>query len=83
MKTLFDTQEKSFKTAALSLYGKEETVSYLCRDLLWGQELYQELRFVLAVMGERRAILVSTDRNPTPSSGSTRSGSQPKQPFVH
>lgn len=61
LKTLFDTQAKQFQTARLSLYGKEETVSYLCRDLLWGQGLYQELRFVLVVMGGRRSMLVSTD----------------------
>ncbi|WP_176764814.1 hypothetical protein [Natribacillus halophilus] len=41
---------------------KEETVHYLCLDLLWGQGLYQELRFVLVNHNGRLAILVSTDR---------------------
>ncbi|GAY79143.1 hypothetical protein NBRC111894_4697 [Sporolactobacillus inulinus] len=63
---LFDAQDKLFQTTRLSLYGKEENVAYLCRDLLWGQGLYQELRFVLVVMGERRSILVSTDRSLEP-----------------
>ncbi|WP_100489769.1 transposase, partial [Sporolactobacillus pectinivorans] len=59
--TLFDTQANQFQATRLSLYDKEERISYLCRDLLWGQGLYQDLRFVLVVMGGRRSILVSTD----------------------
>lgn len=66
LKTLFDSQATSFKTVTLRLYGKDERVSYFCRDLLWGQGLYQELRFVLVNMGERQSILVSTDRTLTP-----------------
>jgi hypothetical protein len=58
LKTLFDTQAASFKTVTLRLYGKEETVSYYCRDLFWGQGLYQELRVVLVTMGEWKSILV-------------------------
>lgn len=66
LKDLFSSQAQLFETVTLSLYDKEETVSYLCRDLLWGQGLYQELRFVLVVMGERQSILVSTDRSLSP-----------------
>jgi hypothetical protein len=33
----------------------------LCLSLLWGQGLYQELRFVLVKQGDRHSILVSTD----------------------
>ncbi|MDD9150478.1 transposase [Sporolactobacillus sp. CQH2019] len=66
LKTLFDTQTKQFRTVSLPLYGREETVSFLYRDLLWGQGWYQELRFVLVVMDGRRAILVSTDRTLNP-----------------
>ena len=29
------------------LYGKKEKLHYYSIDLLWGQKLYQELRFVL------------------------------------
>ncbi|MFB5763952.1 hypothetical protein [Paenibacillus medicaginis] len=58
---LFQTREADFQTAVVTLYGKEEIVSFLCLDLLWGQGLYQELRFVLVRHGDRLSILVSTD----------------------
>jgi len=60
--TLFSTRADQFQSAKVTIYGKEETVQYLCLDLLWGQGLYQELRFVLVQYGERSAILVSTDQ---------------------
>lgn len=59
--TLFQTRASDFQTAGVTIYGKEETVSFLCLDLLWGQGLYQELRFVLVRHGDRLSILVSTD----------------------
>lgn len=59
--TLFQTRAADFQTAKVTLYGKEETVSFLCVDLLWGQGLYQKLRFVLVRQEERLAIFVSTD----------------------
>ncbi|MEG1928773.1 MAG: hypothetical protein RR090_09155 [Niameybacter sp.] len=43
------------------MYGKEETVSYYCINLLWGPKLYQELRFVLVTYQGKQCILVSTD----------------------
>jgi hypothetical protein len=58
---LFQTRAADFQAATVTLYGKEETVSFLCLDLLWGLGLYQELRFVLVRHGDRLAILVSTD----------------------
>ncbi|MFB5269574.1 transposase [Paenibacillus enshidis] len=58
---LFQSRTTDFQTAAVTIYGKEETVSFLCLDLLWGQGLYQELRFVLVRHGDRLSILVSTD----------------------
>ncbi|WP_419888816.1 transposase [Paenibacillus xylanexedens] len=61
LKALFTTRAADFQTITLPLYGKEETVQYLCLDLLWGQGLYQELRFVLVVYEGRCSILVSTD----------------------
>ncbi|MGG1644437.1 transposase [Paenibacillus sp. NRS-1782] len=61
LKELFTTRAADFQTTTLLLYGKEETVQFLCLDLLWGQGLYQELRFVLVVHGGRYSILVSTD----------------------
>lgn len=35
----------------MELYGKQESQRYYSTDLLWGQKLYQELRFVLVEMG--------------------------------
>ncbi|MFL1676656.1 hypothetical protein [Paenibacillus dendritiformis] len=58
---LFQTRAVDFQTATVTIYGKEETVTFLCLDLLWGQGFYQELRFVLVRHGERLSILVSTD----------------------
>ncbi|QQK74733.1 hypothetical protein HUG15_03330 [Salicibibacter cibarius] len=62
MKDLFKTRASEFETATVTLYGKEETVHYLCLDLLWGKGLYQELRFALVNYNGRLAILVSADR---------------------
>lgn len=61
LQTLFDTQEHMFRQAAVNVYGKKTKVSYLCRNLLWGQSLYRELRFVLVKMDGTQSILVSTD----------------------
>ncbi len=44
----------------MELYGKQETIRYYSTDLLWGQKLYQELRFVLVEMNGNQNILVST-----------------------
>jgi hypothetical protein len=59
LKELFDTEE--FTQAQILLYGKEETVQYLCKDLLWGSKLYEPLRFVLVKRGEKKGILVCTN----------------------
>lgn len=62
LRELFSTRADDFQTAEVTLYGKKETVKFLCLDLLWGQGLYQELRFVLVVRDKYPpAILVSTD----------------------
>jgi len=58
---LFESHAADFQTVQVTLYGKEETVQYLCLHLLWGQGQYQELRSVLVRMGDRLSILVSTD----------------------
>ena len=44
----------------MELYGKQETICYYSIDLLWGQKLYQELRFVLVEMNGVQSILAST-----------------------
>ena len=51
----------TFTQTEAVLYGKKETVEYLCRDLLWGPGLYRELRFVLTKCNGMQSILVSTD----------------------
>ena len=61
LKSLFQSRAAEFQTAQVTIYGKEETVQYLCLDMLWGQGLYQELRFVLVRFGDQLSILVSTD----------------------
>jgi hypothetical protein len=58
---LFSSAADLFRTAALVLYGKLETVHYYSLDLLWGKKLYKKLRFVLVMYGDTKAILVSTD----------------------
>ena len=66
LNTLFASRSDAFQAVTLPLYGKEEPVSYLCRDLLWGTGMYHELRFVLVKMCGRQDILVSTDLTLSP-----------------
>ena len=61
LKTYFEEKKDSFKTLTVKLYGKYEEVSFYTIDLLWGQKLYQELRFVLVSYKGINSILVSTD----------------------
>lgn len=58
---LFNHKDR-FTQTWVHLYGKCECISYYCINLLWGQGLYKELRFVLVkrTCGEK-SILVSTD----------------------
>ena len=60
LKDLFVSRREQFRQARVELYGKQETVRYYCADLLWGQKLYQELRFVLVEMNGVQSILAST-----------------------
>lgn len=60
LKELFVSQAGQFRETEVELYGKKETIRYYCVDLLWGQKLYQELRFVLVEMGGIQSILAST-----------------------
>jgi hypothetical protein len=61
LKTLFDSEQEKFTKAQVWLYGKEETIEYLCMDLLWGKGIYQLLRFVLVKNRGRDVILVCTN----------------------
>ena len=51
---------RSDKMYSRNLYGKEETIRYYSVDLLWGQKLYQELRFVLVEINGIQSILAGT-----------------------
>ena len=58
---LFQSQNDQFKTQKLRLYDKKRNIRYYCLDLLWGQGLYQKLRFVLVEFDGTQSILVSSD----------------------
>ena len=60
LKELFTSHKGQFQEAEIELYGKKEAIRYYCTDLLWGQKLYQELRFVLVEMNGVQSILAST-----------------------
>lgn len=60
LKELFISHKGQFQETKIELYGKTETIRYYCIDLLWGQKLYQELRFVLVEIGGVQSILAST-----------------------
>ena len=60
MKELFLSHKENFRETEIELYGRKESIRYYCTDLLWGQKLYQELRFVLVEMNGVQSILAST-----------------------
>ena len=57
---MFASSKEQFLETEIELYGKRESIRYYCIDLLWGQKLYQELRFVLVEMNGIQSILAST-----------------------
>jgi len=61
LNALFHERVSEFIKADVMMYGKMETVEYLCIDLLWGKKLYKKLRFVLVKSPRGNCILVSTD----------------------
>ena len=60
LKELFGSHKEQFQEAEMELYGKKQSIRYYCTDLLWGQKLYQELRFVLVETDGIQSILAST-----------------------
>ena len=66
LRGLFESRASQFMEVELCLYGKKQTVSYLCLDLLWGKALYQLLRFVLVKYEGTNAILACTDITVSP-----------------
>jgi hypothetical protein len=64
---LWESNQHALTSTTAVLYGKEETVSYLSYDLLWGKKHYQLLRFVVAkISGASPIILASNDLNLSP-----------------
>lgn len=61
LKELFSNKQNEFLETTVTLYGKQEDIRYYCTNLLWGQKLYQELRFVLVEYNNIQSILVSTN----------------------
>lgn len=61
LKELFSDYSDEFIETTATLYGKQEHLRYYCTNLLWGQKLYRELRFVLVEYNGIQSILVSTD----------------------
>ena len=62
----FFEDRKAFTKATVNMYGENAKVEYFSIDLLWGEGLYQELRFVLVIYNGLRSILVSTDLTLSP-----------------
>ena len=60
LEKLFSSCHEQFLETEVVLYGKKQTIRYYCINLLWGQQLYQELRFVLVEYNGIRSILAST-----------------------
>ena len=58
--SLFTTAADQFTETQLMIYGKLKDVRFLSVDLLWGKDLYQELRFVLVLVDGVQNIFVST-----------------------
>jgi len=60
--SLFETRANEFQGKEMVLYGKKQFVSYFKIDLLWGETLYQKVRFVLTVFEDgKRCILVTNN----------------------
>lgn len=57
---VFKEMTDAFQTATLILYGKEETVKYICMDLIW-KPIGRKLRFVLVKTNEKCMILACSD----------------------
>ena len=64
--SLFDSCAEKFTKVSLLMYGEKKDVCFYATDLLWGQKLYQEVRFVLVRYDELKSVLVSTDLSLSP-----------------
>lgn len=67
LREYFTSRRSEFKKKKLTIYGKEQDVEYLTTDLLWGDGLYYEMRFVLVILESgAKAILCCTDTSVPP-----------------
>ena len=66
MFSLFDSHEDEFTQTSVYMYGEKKDVSFYAIDLLWGQGLYQEIRFVLVRYDGLKSVLVSTGLSLSP-----------------
>jgi len=57
---LFSEMADDFTTTQCVLYGKSETISYLCLNLLW-KPVQQKLRFVIAITPRGKIVLICSD----------------------
>ena len=60
LRELFKNTADTFTTVTMSLYGKEETIEYLCKNLIW-RPTGRMLRFVMVRTGENTMILMCSD----------------------
>ena len=61
LRDLFISDAALFQEARLRMYGTEKEVRFLSGTYLWGQKLYQPLKFVLVEYEKTQAILVCMD----------------------
>ena len=58
---LWANNQRPLSQGTATIYGKEEKVSFICCDLLWGIKHYQMLRFVIASVGGAKPIILATN----------------------
>ena len=57
---LFALKAEEFTKATLTIYGESKDVSLFCINLIWGRELFQELRFVFVNWDGTKSLFVTT-----------------------
>ena len=58
---LWESSKTLRRQATVTIYGKEEKVSFMSHDLLWGLKHYQMLRFVIASVNGANPIILATN----------------------
>jgi hypothetical protein len=61
----FRTRKKDFSEKTMTLYRKEQSVRFLCLDLIW-KPVRKTVRFVLTEMNGKHFILMSSDTSLSP-----------------